>query len=138
MDTSSSEEGEFLSQTRSHLLSMPPQCNPTVYSLIKDDTRLTSNGGGGQNDYNFITKDFSWYRFVSESGYPLIIPQSKPARERCGTVEPGWMSFSLPNHAGDTTSGRFCFVAPNLSCDRWVDGQATNCDDIFYVFYTKK
>ena len=77
-------------------------------------------------------KGAGWYRFEDDAG--VMMPESYPGLNKCGSGYPGWLQGSHPQGFNETKDVTACFPGSNTECYNSMDIKITNCGD-FYVYY---
>ncbi|KAL9987887.1 hypothetical protein ACROYT_G002265 [Oculina patagonica] len=72
-----------------------------------------------------------WYRFMGYAG--LEIPDACVAKQRCGTIAPGWLSGGHPTVAQGAVQRRVCFHWSSSCCYWSTSIRVRNCG-AFYVY----
>lgn len=117
------------------------QCSCSEYNVLDESDRSITTGKGTNADKitspsgGNISPDFQGpgcYRMQAPAG--IVIPESSPGKNKCGTYATGWMQDTHPTEIGVAKTVTFCFHWGN-ECTYTEVGQVTLCEGDFYVYY---
>lgn len=122
-------------------VTLPAQC--TNYNVLNDKTRAVSYGTGRVGDYGptryFTTssdwKKEGWYRMQAPAGVKM--PESPPGKDKCGTLDAGYLAGSHPAIAGQTVDAKACFCGQGDDCVFSRAIKITNCGK-YFVYHLKQ
>ena len=77
-----------------------------------------------------------WYRFISDAGGKVMMPETSVPEYHCGTHDPIWLNGSHPTVAEGNVVRQGCISSFGVVCDDTIDINVTNCGD-YYVYYLR-
>ncbi|KAL9987888.1 hypothetical protein ACROYT_G002266 [Oculina patagonica] len=99
------------------------------YTVLSDFDRAKVYKGVVNKCDRSLSK--GWYRFMGYAG--LEIPDACVAKQRCGTIAPGWLSGGHPTVAQGAVQRRVCFHWSSSCCYWSTSIRVRNCG-AFYVY----
>ena len=117
---------------------MRTECN--IYNKLAEEDREANyasvNYYCDRSDriYN-VSQDWKgagWYRFQHPAG--ILLAQSPPGANHCGTVATGWSNSTLPDKPGDSVDIKICFQWSGNDCYESNEGKVTNCGS-YFIYY---
>ena len=112
-------------------------CSNTTYKEINEPRRsIKSVWQSGQRALCDRNLRSGWYRFTSDAGGKVMMPENTVPEYHCGTHDPIWLNGSHPTVAEGNVVRKVCINSFGSVCDDTLDINVTNCGD-YYVYYLK-
>ena len=112
-------------------------CSNTTYKEINEPRRsIKSVWQPGQRtlcDRGLLS---GWYRFTSDAGGKVMMPEKTVPEYHCGTHDPIWLNGRHPSVAEGNVVRPVCITSFGVDCDDTFDINVKNCGD-FYVYYLR-
>ena len=117
---------------------LPPEC--TEYLILDDPSRNVNHGYEMycDSDFEWASPDWqhgnSWHRMMSPAG--VVIPETAPGMDHCGTHLPGWITGTHPTEEGQQVEVEVCFSSGDGDNDCLYNQRilVTNCGAYFVYF----
>jgi len=118
----------------------PPPSQCTNYQVLNDSTRSVTYGTGRYGDYKpsryFKTSpdwgNATWYRMEAPAG--VMMPETAPGKDKCGTLDSGYLDGKHPENIYETIDGKACFCGQGDDCVFSRSIKITNCNGYFVYF----
>ena len=113
-------------------------CSNATYKEINEPRRsIKSVWQQGQLPLCDRNLRSGWYRFRSDAGGKVMMPETTVPEYHCGTHDPIWLNGSHPTVAEGNVVRQACINSFDVVCDDTIDINVTNCGD-YYVYYLRR
>ena len=112
-------------------------CSNKTYVEINQPRRsIKSVWQSGQPALCDRDLQWGWYRFTSDAGGKVMMPEKTVAEYHCGTHDPIWLNGRHPTVGEGNVVRQVCVNSFGFVCVDTFDINVTDCGD-FYVYYLR-
>ena len=112
-------------------------CSNTTYKEINEPRRsIKSVWQQGQRTLCDRGLRSGWYRFTSDAGGKVMMPEKTVPEYHCGTHDTIWLNGRHPSVTEGNVVRAVCINSFGVDCDDTFDINIKNCGD-YYVYYLK-
>lgn len=112
-------------------------CSDSTYKEINESRRsIKSVWRPGQPALCDRDLQWGWYRFTSDAGRRVMMPEKTVPEYHCGTHDPIWLNGRHPTVAEGNVVRQVCINSFGFVCDDTFDINVKNCGD-YYVYYLR-
>ena len=112
-------------------------CSNTTYKEINEPRRsIKSVWQQGQLPLCDRKLRSGWYRFTSDAGGKVMMPENAASEYHCGTHDPIWLNGRHPSVTEGNVVRPVCITSFGVDCDDTFDINVKNCGD-YYVYYLR-
>ena len=112
-------------------------CSNTTYKEINEPRRsIKSVWKSGERALCDRGLKWGWYRFTSDAGGKIMMPEKSVPEHHCGTHDPIWLNGRHPTVGEGTVARKACVRSFSDDCVQTFDINIRNCGD-YYVYYLR-
>ena len=112
-------------------------CSNATYKEINEPRRSIKSVWQEGHPY-LCDRDLrsGWYRFTSDAGGKVMMPEKTVPEYHCGTHDAIWLNGSHPTVAEGNVVRQACINSFKVVCEETLDINVKNCGD-YYVYYLR-